>query len=225
MEHLLSNISIKVNDKVYIKDPESSELGLKIIQASILMIDELGMENFNFKKLALKLNTTESSIYRYFENKHKLLIYHMSWFWTWLEYQLVFATNNIEDPNEKLEKAVHLLVSPLDLIKQNKQIDLEALQRIIINESSKAFFSKEVDVENKKGFFMAYKNFCKRMRVFIEAINPSYPYAHSLVSTVVEGVQMQKYYAEHFLSLSDFQNNPKEIKEMYLEMIQKTIAK
>jgi AcrR family transcriptional regulator len=225
MEHLMNNLSIKVNDKIYLKDPSSSILGKRIIQESLVMIDELGMENFNFKKLAIELNTTESSIYRYFENKHKLLIYHMSWFWTWLEYRLLFLTSNIGNPNEKLDKAIHLIVMPTDGIELSNNKNIEVLQRIIINESSKAFFSKEVDQENREGFFKAYKNFCKRVRLIVEEINPDYPYSHSLVSTVVEGIQVQKYYADHFLTLSDFQEDHTEIKEMFLQLLKKSIAK
>jgi AcrR family transcriptional regulator len=225
MEQLLNSISINVNEKVYVKDPRSSILGQKIIQESLVMIDDLGMNGFNFKKLAIELNTTESSIYRYFDNKHNLLIYHMSLFWTWLEYRLLFAISNIEDPDEKLEKAIHLIVSPTEGIKATDNMNIEVLQRIIINESTKAFFSKEVDQENKEGFFMAYKNFCKRIRLIIEEINPNYPYAHSLVSTIVEGIQVQKYYADHFITLSDFQANPAEMKEMFLQLLRKSIAK
>lgn len=225
MEHLLNNMNIKVNEKIYLKDPSSSILGQRIIQVSLVMIDELGMESFNFKKLAIELNTTESSIYRYFDNKHKLLIYHMSWYWTWLEYKLLFAITNIDDPDEKLSKAIHLIVSPTEGIEITNQINFEVLQRIITNESSKAFFSKEVDQENKEGFFMAYKNFCKRIRLIVEEINPKYPYAHSLVSSVVEGIQVQKYYADHFLTLSDFQDDRSEIKEMFLQLLRKSIAK
>ena len=89
MHELLKNIQIKVNDKIYIKDPESSDLGKSIIKHSIEMIHAMGMEAFTFKKLAIKLGTTESTVYRYFENKHKLLIYLISWYWGWLEYEMV----------------------------------------------------------------------------------------------------------------------------------------
>ena len=84
MNHLLQNLHIQLNEKIYLKNPSSSDLGNRIVSESVLMIDELGLEQFNFKKLATRLNTTESSIYRYFDNKHKLLIYHVSWFWTWM---------------------------------------------------------------------------------------------------------------------------------------------
>ena len=75
MQDLLANIKIQVNPKTYVKDPETSDLGKKIIKNSILLIDEIGFEEFTFKKLGEKIGSNESSIYRYFENKHKLLVY------------------------------------------------------------------------------------------------------------------------------------------------------
>ena len=85
MQDLLANIKIQVNPKTYVKDPETSDLGKKIIQNSILLIDEIGFEEFTFKKLGEKIGSNESSIYRYFENKHKLLVYLSSWYWSWME--------------------------------------------------------------------------------------------------------------------------------------------
>ena len=81
MQNILSNIIISVNDKLYVKNPETSELGKKIIEQSILLIDEIGFENFTFKKLGEKISSNESSIYRYFESKHKLMLYLSSWYW------------------------------------------------------------------------------------------------------------------------------------------------
>ena len=59
---------------------------------------EIGFENFTFKKLGEQIGSNESSIYRYFESKHKLMLYLSSWYWAWIEYRLVFATNNINNP-------------------------------------------------------------------------------------------------------------------------------
>ena len=109
MQNILSNIVISVNDKLYVKNPETSDLGKKIIEQSILLIDEIGFENFTFKKLGEKINSNESSIYRYFESKHKLMLYLSSWYWGWIEYKLVFATNNVTNPVEKLKKAISLI--------------------------------------------------------------------------------------------------------------------
>ena len=75
MQNLLSNLKITINEKLYVKDPETSELGRNILKNSILLIDEIGFEAFTFKKLGEKIQSNESSIYRYFENKNKLLVY------------------------------------------------------------------------------------------------------------------------------------------------------
>jgi AcrR family transcriptional regulator len=109
MENLFKNIKIQVNNKIYLKDPETSALGKKIIENSILLINEIGFEEFTFKKLGDLIGSNESSIYRYFESKHKLLVYLSSWYWSWIEYRLVFATNNIADATEKLKKAMKMM--------------------------------------------------------------------------------------------------------------------
>ncbi|MEC7263320.1 MAG: TetR/AcrR family transcriptional regulator, partial [Bacteroidota bacterium] len=40
MDVLMQSLKIGINDKLYIKDPESSSLGKKIVEESILLIDE-----------------------------------------------------------------------------------------------------------------------------------------------------------------------------------------
>ena len=71
------------------------------------LIDEIGFEAFTFKKLGAKIGSNESSIYRYFESKHKFLLYLSSWYWAWIEYQLVFETHNVSViKKEKLTKAI-----------------------------------------------------------------------------------------------------------------------
>ena len=57
-------IKISLNESIYLRDPQDSTLGRNIIKHSILLIDELGFEAFNFKKLAQKIGSTEPSVYR-----------------------------------------------------------------------------------------------------------------------------------------------------------------
>jgi AcrR family transcriptional regulator len=95
-------ISFKLNSKLYLRDPQNSDLGARIIEESILMINEMGFEQFTFKKLGEQIDSTEASIYRYFENKHKLLIYLIDWYWTWMEYRIDFSITNVKEPQEKL---------------------------------------------------------------------------------------------------------------------------
>jgi AcrR family transcriptional regulator len=73
-------IHIEVNPDLHLKNPDSSELGRRIVSISIEMIYELGFEAFTFRKLGEKIASPESSVYRYFENKHALLIYLVSWY-------------------------------------------------------------------------------------------------------------------------------------------------
>jgi hypothetical protein len=74
MDAILPNISI-TNEKLYVKNPETSTLGKKNNRKIHLLIDEIGFENFTFKKIGRSNRSNESSIYRYFESKHKLHTY------------------------------------------------------------------------------------------------------------------------------------------------------
>ena len=205
MERLLKSIKIDINDKIYVKDPESSELGRRIVEQSILMIDELGFDKFTFKKLGDKIGSNESSVYRYFESKHKLLLYLSSWYWGWLEYQLVFATNSIGNPENKLERAIEILTRTTEEDIAFSHINEILLNKIVINEFSKSYLTKEVDQENKQGYFEIYKRLALRLTEMINAVDNDYPYPTSLASTILEGALYQHFLLDHFSSLTDCQ--------------------
>ena len=207
MKSLLSNLKISVPNKIYIKDPESSDLGKRIIEQSILLIDDIGFDSFTFKKLGAKIGSNESSIYRYFESKHKLLLYLTSWYWAWIEYQMVFTTFNMPDPKEQLFKAIEVVTQTIKEDVTFSHINEVVLNRIIINEYSKSYLTKEVDSENKEGYFVVYKRMIKRLRDMIININPDYKFASSLASTIVEGALHQHFLKEHFISITDCNNN------------------
>ena len=203
MDAILSNISITVNEKLYVKNPETSSLGKKIIEHSILMIDQIGFENFTFKKLGESIGSNESSIYRYFESKHKLLLYLSSWYWAWMEYKLVFATNNISNPLEKLKKAIAIVTEKIEDDSSTAHINESILNKIIIAEFTKTLLTKEVDQENKEGFFLIYKRVINRIAGIINEVNPEYPFARSLTSTIVEGSLHQHFLTEHLKTITD----------------------
>ncbi|WP_353088775.1 TetR/AcrR family transcriptional regulator, partial [Flavobacterium sp.] len=160
---ILNQIIIAVNDKLYVKNPESSDLGRKIIQHSILLIDEIGFDAFTFKKLGERIGSNESSLYRYFENKHKLLLYLSSWYWGWMEYRLVLETNNIPDPKTKLLKGIEILTEKVKDDSATLHINEALLNNIIILEFTKTILTKEVDRENREGFFLVYKRVINRL--------------------------------------------------------------
>ena len=203
MEAILSNLKIQINEKIYNKDPESSSLGKKIIEQSIVLIEEIGFEDFTFKKLGDRIASNESSIYRYFDNKHKLLIYLSSWYWSWIEYKMVFGTNNLNDPLEKLIKAISIVTEKIEDDSATEHINEHLLNKIIIGEFSKTVHTKEVDQENKEGFFLIYKRVISRIVTMINQVNPEYPYAKSLVTTVIEGSLHQHFLNMHLKTITD----------------------
>ncbi|MEP2058286.1 MAG: TetR/AcrR family transcriptional regulator [Maribacter litoralis] len=203
MERLLQGVQIKINEKLFLKDPESSGLGKKIIQFSIQMINEIGFESFTFKKLGHQIGSNESSIYRYFENKHKLLVYLTSWYWGWMEYQLVFATHSIKNPKEKLLKSIIIITREIKEDSAFSHVNEVLLNQIVINEYSKAYLTKEVDAENKEGYYAIYKRLVGRLSEMIAEVDVDYEYPTSLASTILENGLHQHYLREHFPSLTD----------------------
>lgn len=222
MHTLLNNFKIKINEKLYVKDPETSELGKKIIQNSILLINEIGFESFTFKKLGEKIQSNESSIYRYFENKHKLLVYLSTWYWSWVEYNLVFETNNINVPIEKLSKGIKIVTQNTENDHKTPHIDESILNKIIISDFTKTLLTKEVDEENKDGFFLVYKRVINRIIEMIVEVNPDYPYAKSLASSIIEGSLHQNYLKKHFKTITNLSDKDC-LSDFYIDMIKKIL--
>ena len=224
MNSLISSLRIQVNEKIYMKDPESSELGKKIIQESIILIDAIGFDHFTFKKIGEKIGSNESSIYRYFENKHNLLVYLSSWYWSWIEYKLVFETNNIANPFEKLKKAITIVTEKIEDDDQTKHINEAILNKIIIAEFTKTLHTKEVDEENKKGFFIIYKRVINRIIEMVNEVNPEYEYSKSLVSSIVEGALHQHYLNDHLKTITNC-NEKVTPTDFYLNLITNVLKK
>jgi AcrR family transcriptional regulator len=196
-------IQFKLNEELYERDPQGTKLGKRIIQHSILLIDEIGFEDFTFKKLADRINSTEASIYRYFQNKHKLLVYLLCWYWEWMKFRIDYNTTNIPDPKKKLKIAISTIV---DTAKRNASIDFvdeDVLHRIVVAEGTKTYHTKRVDQENKKGFWLTYKSLNKKIADIVLEILPNYTYPRALASTLLEMANNHIYFAEHLPSMTD----------------------
>jgi len=217
-------LQIVISPELYTKNPESSDLGKKIVSKSIEMIDALGFEDFTFKKLGIKIGSNESSVYRYFESKHALLVYLINWYWSWIDYKLVSSTLNVNSPLEKLEKAIVILTEEVSEDNSFSYINEVVLNKIIISESSKAYHTKAVDKENKKGYYIIYKDVVERVSNFVLEINQSYEYPHMLISTVIEGAHQQRYFSKHLPSLTDDQKGSNNIERFYTDVVFKTIT-
>lgn len=221
MDISLFSFTPTIKKDTYIKDPFTSELGQAIIKESITMIDAIGFEEFTFKKLAAKISSTEATIYRYFENKHKLLLYLTSWYWSWIEYQMLIKNTNIISPVQRLKNAISVISQPGNI--QNNVFHIATLFNIICMESSKSYMIKNVDTHNQSGLYYNYKKIVGHISDIILEINPKYRYPHMLVSTVIEGVHHQKFFSQHLPSLTDRYDSEDYIKEFYTQMTFSTI--
>jgi AcrR family transcriptional regulator len=224
MNSILSNITITVNPKLFVKNPETSDLGKKIIQKSILLMDDIGFENFTFKKLGEQIGSNESSIYRYFESKHKLLLYLSSWYWGWLEYRMVISTTNIPDPMEKLKRAITIVTEKIEDDSSTLHINESILNKIIIAEFTKTLLTKEVDEENKEGYFLVYKRVINRIIDIIQEVNPDYAFAKSLASSIVEGSLHQHFLKDHLKTITNCNENNSPT-QFYIDLVQKILSK
>ncbi|MCB0570591.1 MAG: TetR/AcrR family transcriptional regulator [Phaeodactylibacter sp.] len=202
----LFSIELSINDKLYQRDPQRTELGRKILKHSILLLDELGLEHFNFRKLAERIGSAEASIYRYFENKHLLLLYLFNWYWEWMRFHIDMKAMNIRCPKEKLRMMISCIVDTARRNARIEFIDEDVLHRIVVAEGAKAYHNKGVDAQNEEGLFHAYKSLCNRIASVILENNPDFPYPRALASSLLEMANKHIYFAEHLPLLTEASN-------------------
>ena len=207
-------IKISLNEGLYLKEPQDSKLGRKIIQYSIILIDEFGFEAFTFKKLAEKINSTEASIYRYFENKHILLIFLVNWYWEWVNYLIKINTTNVDDPHKKLKIIIHSFVSASQENPTVDYVNESKLHNIVIAEGGKAYHTKDVDNENSKGFFTSYKELANTVSQVIIEIRSDFKYPYALATNLFEMSNNHIYFARHLPRLTDITVVKDDVKEV-----------
>lgn len=207
-----------LNNRLFLKNPQSTEMGKRIVKEAINLISSIGYEQFTFKKLAIEIETTEATIYRYFVNKHKLLMYLVNWYWSYLEFQMILQLNSITDPADKIRKVIDILVWEDNLEIDFGSFDHRALYFIAIGEGNKTYLSKDVDENNKDRLYKPFKDLSGRIATVFLEYNPAYKYPNTLASSVIEMSHLQYFFMHHLPRLSDFAQTkkPRDI-EAYLE--------
>lgn len=199
-------LKFKINESLYIRDPESTETGKLIVAKGIELIHEVGFERFTFKKLAEKINSTEATIYRYFASKYRLLIYILNWYWCYLEFIAKMSLQELSDSVQKLKLILDIITHNFESDSKIVDYDLEKLHGIVISESSKAYLVKEIDEINKELVFSPLKSFCQFVGQVILQINPKFLYPNALASTLLETAHGQHFFSEHLPKLTDNQS-------------------
>ncbi|HRG32893.1 MAG: TetR/AcrR family transcriptional regulator [Saprospiraceae bacterium] len=196
-------VKFNINEKIYLRNPEISEIGKQIVKKAIDLIYELGFEQFTFKKLAHEINSTEATVYRYFENKHRLLLYILNWYWCYMEFLVIFKLENVADKKEKLRIIVNLLTHEFSESTNQFDYNKKYLNHIVIAESSKVYLVKEVSEINKNEVFKPYKDLCAKIASVISSYNPKYKYPRSLSTTLIETSHQQQYFSINLPKLTD----------------------
>lgn len=215
MNVVLKNLKPEIYEGIFLKDPERSELGRKILKEGVYLIDKIGFEAFTFKKLGERIQSNESSIYRYFENKHKLLIYLSSWYWSWIEFRLIYETANLDDPNLRLYKAITLLTEDTSSELLEGNIKESTLKKIIAFNFIKTFNMSEVNNEN---FIKSYKQVILLISEIIKEVNPSYLYPENLSNNIVEGTLHQHFLRQNFRAITNY-NESVSPTDFFLNMV------
>lgn len=202
-------LSFNVNESTFLRDPEKSDLGKEIVKKSIDLIHKIGYEQFTFKKLMIEVGTTEASIYRYFENKHKILLYIINWYWNFISYKIVFGIQNKTNQVDKLNTIVEIICHQ-DNQKFDCNYDINLLNQIAIQESNKSYLIKDVDEKNESEVYLSFKELCNIIAEVILENKPDYIYAHSLSTTILETALQQNFFIHHLPRLTDIKLNQNE---------------
>jgi len=221
-------LSISVNPNTYLRNPEETELGRKIIKHGIELMSETGYQCFNFKSLAQHMNSTEASMYRYFENKYMLLMYLTSWYWEYLDLQIMLNTRNIDGPVRKLRITVKTIVDGVDEYFSQDYVNVRKLHRIVVEQSTKVTHSRKVEACEKAGMFSNYKNLNNNISDIILECDPAFKYPTALATNIIKLAMDHKYYAEHICSLTEItkcmETRQKQIQEMIMYFLERLLG-
>jgi AcrR family transcriptional regulator len=202
---IMSNLETVFESIIHfaLKDPRQTELGRSIVKNGINMIADLGFEEMNFKKLGKAIGSPEASIYRYFENKHKFLLYIMAMYWGMIDQHCEKIIHSNNGHEEKIYSILDLLCSSPDIPFGNATISGEVIYAIVIGESVKTFMTKHVDADNNHGAFRTLKSTTSHIAELLSEYSPDYPFPKALASTIIEMSLYQRYFSEHLPSMTD----------------------
>lgn len=223
MHKLLSQVAIKIDSRLSVKDPLTSAVGQEIIRQSVNLIESEGLEHFTFKKLATRLGSTETTIYRYFLNKQQIMMYLASWYWSVMEWKMVVATANVEAPKMLLDNALQVLSTPMEDLKETEYLNEAKLHNIVISESFKAFVVKHLAKKDRIGYFLAYAQLCESLASIIALNNKNYKTPKALAAALLEVSQHQMFLSKHLPELTDMNSDSASVHQLLHQLAFKAL--
>ncbi len=222
MNGLIRNVSVRIDESLFCKDPTSSDIGLAIIRKSVDLLHSEGLESFTFKKLATALGSTESTIYRYFLNKHQLIMYLSSWYWNLLEWKVVFATANMESPFAMMDKALKVLSNPVEE-SSVEFFDEKKLRDIVISYGFSGVELKNLKKKERVGYFLAYSNLSLRFEQIILLHNKNFKNARAMAATLIETSNFQLLLKLRLPELTDANSSETSLHNLLSQIVYKAL--
>ena len=136
---MLPTLRPDLNEHLYLRDPQATALGRRLPTESVRLVDKTGFGAFKFKRITLALRSKEASLYRYFENEHRLLTYLVSWHWAWIRFRVSFAMTNGAAPRQRLHLALVTVHAPTFAPPATLDRNEEALYRVVMAEANKDY--------------------------------------------------------------------------------------
>jgi hypothetical protein len=125
---------------------------------------------------------------------------------------------------ERLKRGIAVVTQKIEDDASTLHVNESILNKIIIQEFTKTLLTKEVDEENKEGFFLVYKRVINRIIEMIHDVDPNYGYAKSLASSIVEGALHQHFLKDHLKTITNC-NQDISPTDFYLNLISTLLKK
>jgi len=201
----------------YLKDPDSSETGRDIMVHGAAMMACGGIESFTFRKLAARAGITEATVYRYFSNKHQLLLFLLNRYWNALEYKAMLETVHINNPLARLHRLAELLTGPVEETEKGEFAG--HLYLIAMSESVKVHLGKETGTDWQKGMLNGYARITGLVAETLRTAHPEYPYPRAWAATFIDSAMQQQFLMRHLPELTEVQSSPVSLTGFLLSLI------
>jgi AcrR family transcriptional regulator len=218
-----ARLHLRPDPALYLKDPESTELGRAILREGLALLNELGLEAFTFRKLAQRIGSTEVTLYKYFPNKQRLLQYYFQLYWMWLRQVGAAEVERSADARTALERIVDALCGVWPRRLPPLQLGPAALRRLVIEEGMKSYLHKQVDDDNARRLFLPYKELCGFVADRIVACRADVPMPRSFATTLVEMAHSLPFAMEHLPSLTELSSR-KDLRSLARHLVDRAVT-
>ena len=219
----MTNVLLRPDPALWLRDPETTDVGRRMLVGGLGLMNEIGLEACTFRKLADHVGSTEVTLYRYFPNKHRLLQFYFQLYWLWLRQLCGQQVERSDDSRAALQLSIDAIcgVWPRDL--PPLQLDPCALRELVIGEGMKSYLHKNVDADNAKRLFAPYKALSAFLAGRLKACRRDVPMPRSFATTIIEMSHSLPFAMEHLPSLTELSSR-KDLRQLSRHLLHQTVT-